>query len=99
MKFVGVELGEGFTAYPPAEAVLGVEAQGHRLGLADEVDGVDDFLLEAWPGVGEHAFQGEGDVLGWGHDVLVYGYEKARFGVRRAKEKAAPGGRPPELWK
>ena len=34
------------------EAAHGVEAECHLLGLADEADGVEDFLLEAWAGVG-----------------------------------------------
>lgn len=53
------------------EAVHGVEAEGHLLGLSDEADGIEDFLFEAWAGVGEDAFQGEGDVLGWGHNVVL----------------------------
>ena len=53
------------------EAVLRVEAEVHLLGLSDEADGVEDFLLEAWAGVGEDAVQGEGDVLGWGHNVVL----------------------------
>lgn len=58
------------------KAVHGVEAQGRLLGLADEVYGIEDFRPQAWPGVGEDAFQGEGEVLCRGHDVWVMDMKK-----------------------